>query len=387
MTQGESFDLSVMVYNGYATGELATMRIRRRGEAYIDDPRTTEPPRFLWGVFDVEVCMHSRPKHGFQWLGYVSFAPFITMPEYPWQDFTVHPGIVTPVALPVNGQEIAGLMGKVAFFGKLPVALHDEAAMSFTSKTGKVIANWRMLLVNALALGNASPVSLDADGYGRTFYNAFTNTGEQIYLFATAADGTPIQYPAAWQSTLGTEPIPAFVPTAQELFDLGPEMGIATGWILDHSQTYPGERTHIGTGNSQHRRNVYRDASENAHKWSFLDQLSNSLTTAQVYGMAGTLPNQYQTLKAMTKSGAAAEIISVATELNRPSATWGPSGPGPIAPFPKDCDFELFGCGPAGASAEGIEPPPTPTVFHSECGDSHCDANALETTVSCPADC
>lgn len=140
---GERVVFAGRAYDGYARSIEATFAITR-----VDTLVRAAAPWYEWPVFALELCENARASRGYVHLGYVSWAPMMQLPELPGESFVFPAGVVMPITtiprpeyadqawVPATVKRQTGaLWFKLAFYASLPIALHGESALAFTTSS------------------------------------------------------------------------------------------------------------------------------------------------------------------------------------------------------------------------------------------------------------
>jgi hypothetical protein len=371
LAEGETVVAPVVVRNGYLASATFTVRMTRVGTAHLEDDEV-----HMWPAYKMALCDHKKAK---KWraVGIATFLPFGSLPEAvvatagggTSAPMTWHPSIYQPVAMPLFSQT-AGLQGKFAIYGQLPVPLHGETTLDLKSSAGQTIPAADFLFHGGVALGNGSPVTIPTDSLARQFWAFFTKAGQPVYIAARAGDGGEIQQPAGWHWALGSAPIPALQLSSREADGtLAPKLDMVAGQV-EGPEIYASRPSHAGSGRSRHRQTLFEQSSNNPRAYTFSRQLDDNKTKVKFGSIQGAIESQEQALGEI--EGRLPFALTV-------TALWDtvfgvPDGP--ISPD-KPCDFERIVC-----TSGGEELPPASFALYY-CGNESCDPEIGESAESC----
>lgn len=299
LAMGEEVVFSGFAFDGYGRSIEATFSVTR-----VDTLVRAAAPGYSWPVFALEICENDRPTRGYVHLGYVSWAPMMRLPELPGESFTFFSDVVMPITtvarpeymtdpmVPATVKRQTGaLWFKLAFYASLPIALHAEGALAFTTSTGASIPNHVFLRDGASSLGNMSWTHTPAEfalpiAQRHLFQTYFTRDGTELAMFAVArgngAQHGAIRYPSAW----GGGTIAALELTPAEL---DPEVswqvdachGVVDGARMNASDRWAVAPTHVASGLSTFRVGRFLQGSPNDWRYELYAQREANIRQAR----------------------------------------------------------------------------------------------------------
>lgn len=303
LAMGEEIVFPGHVYDGYLGVADVAFRLRR-----VDTLVLRSALWYEWPVFSLESCNASAPPGAWSHHGFVSWAPMVRLPELPGEPLEVRSDIVqaittvpraeyqhNPNVPSVVAAQTGALWFKFAFYASLPIALHDEPDLDLTSATGATIDNGQFLWRGALALGNASWVTLPVaeDPEQHHFLSFFTKDGTAIAMFALArgdgASAASLRLPSTWGGGVAAalelsdaeRANPASLDSVQA--QLAPVIG----------QQMAAPATHLGSGPSQYRAGLYAGNSSNNRRAYFYSYWRTNAAAMQIDGLgAGRIASQ-----------------------------------------------------------------------------------------------
>ncbi|MEZ4403811.1 MAG: hypothetical protein R3B06_27560 [Kofleriaceae bacterium] len=335
------------IVDGYQGQADAVFRIRR-----VDTLTFGEALWYQWPVFSLESCNNAGPIGAWTHLGFVSWAPMIELPELPGDTFRVRADAVQAITTPPRASyrdnpnvpasvaaQTGALWFKFAFYASLPIALHGEPALDLTTTHGAVVANAEFLWRGALALGNASWITLppSVDAAQHRFPSFFTRDGTSISMFAVArGDGLAagrITLPVSW----GGDPVAPLELTDDEraqptsLDSVHAMFGALAG-----ADVTAAPFTHLGSGRSSYRAGLYAANSLNPRRlWNYGQWRSNRARMS-VGGLgAGAIDGQ-AAVEQLVRPGAAPVVWAVGCESPVTGAMVPFEQPTNITPPPPD---------------------------------------------------
>jgi hypothetical protein len=303
LAMGEEIVFPGHVYDGYLGVADVAFRLRR-----VDTLVLRSALWYEWPVFALESCNASAPPGSWSHHGFVSWAPMVRLPELPGEHLELRSDIVqaittvpraeyqdNPNVPAVVAAQTGALWFKFAFYASLPIALHGDPDLDFTSDTGATIANGPFLWRGALALGNASWVSLPLadDPAQHRFLSFFTKDGTAVAMFALArgagASPSSLRLPSTWgggvaaalELTDAERANPASLDSVQA--QLAPVIG----------QQMAAEATHLGSGPSQYRAGLYAGNSSNNRRAFFYSRWRANAAAMRIDGLgSGRIASQ-----------------------------------------------------------------------------------------------
>lgn len=303
LAMGEEIVFPGHVYDGYLGVADVAFRLRR-----VDTLVLRSALWYEWPVFALESCNASAQPGSWSHHGFVSWAPMVRLPELPGEQLELRSDIVqaittvpraeyqdNPNVPAVVAAQTGALWFKFAFYASLPIALHGDPDLDFTSDTGATIANGPFLWRGALALGNASWVSLPLtdDPAQHRFLSFFTKDGTAVAMFALArgsgASPSSLRLPSTWgggvaaalELTDAERANPASLDSVQA--QLAPVIG----------QQMAAEATHLGSGPSQYRAGLYAGNSSNNRRAFFYSRWRANAAAMRIDGIgSGRIASQ-----------------------------------------------------------------------------------------------
>ena len=322
------------VFDGYMNSIEVMFEVQR-----VDTLVYRNVDWYQWPVFALRLCENANPNANpdapiWKHMGFVSWAPFARLPETDAESFELHDDLVQAVTtIPrieyrnnpnvptVVANQSGGLLFKFAFFSGAPVALHREAALDLRSSFGMPIQNFEFLFRGAMALGNASWVTLrpTEDPGQHKFLSFFTRDGTEVALFSLArGDGTVaggIELPPSW----GGDPITALELTTDELTteaaasldNVQARMTVA----VTPPQRIAAMPTHAFSGRSTYRSALYLNSTNNRKYW-FYTQMRSNVQATNLGSIVGRVAGQtVLDLQMRPVSGIAAYLIAAESPL------------------------------------------------------------------------
>lgn len=310
LAMGEAVVFPGHVFDGYLGRADVMFRVRR-----VDTLTFRDALWYAWPVFALESCVDGDPPGRFRHHGFVSWAPMVRLPELPGDATEFRTDIVAPVTTIPRAEyrgnpnvpsavatQTGALWFKFAFYASLPVALHGESALDLGSAGGAVVPNAEFLWRGALALGNASWVSLPTDPQAHRFLSFFTKDGTSISMFAIArGDGAAdaIHLPAAWA---GVE-VDRLALTEAERSAPG-ALDSVQAVVAGAGEIMAADGTHLGSGGSRYRVGLYLGNSTNRNRYSFHAQWRANVARMNISGLgAGVIASQVALESALSSSG------------------------------------------------------------------------------------
>ena len=342
---GETIVFPGRVYDGYMTSIEVMFEAQR-----VDTLEYRNEPGYEWPVFALKLCETGNPSANLDnpaWkhLGFVSWAPFVTLPELDGQPFGFHPGIVQAVTtIPrveyrnnpnvptVVAAQTGALLFKFAFFSGSPVALHGESDLHLRSQFGQAIPNAEFLLRGAMALGNASWVTLPTteDAQQHRFLSFFTRDGTEVALFSLArgdnASAGVVHKPLAWGGgALEALRLTPDETTADAARSLDNVQAVLTG-SLPGGQQLASKPTHAYSGPSMFRSGRYLSSRNNRKLW-FYGLLRSNVAATNVGAIQGRIASQPVLENQLRPAaGALAYIVAAQSPLPQDTAAFEQEG-------------------------------------------------------------
>lgn len=344
LAMGEEVVFGGHIFDGYLGQADVAFRIRR-----VDTLILRSALWYEWPVFSLESCEAAAGPGTWRHHGFVSWAPMVRLPELPGESIEYRTDMVQAVTTvpraeyhgnasvpPQVASQTGALWFKFAFYGSLPVALHGEPALDLTTDTGATIAAAAFEWHGALALGNASWVTLpiDRDAQQHQFPAFFTKDGTPIAMFAAArgVGGThaAVRLPPSW----GGGPVAALVLSADELANPG-SLDAVHGELAAPAGQHPAVRTHLGSGRSPYRAGLYVGNSSNNLRNHYFGQWRANAASMAITGLGtGRIASQAALATAL---GDAASPIAYAVACESPLNTMAAfETPGNWLPPPAD---------------------------------------------------
>lgn len=303
LAMGEEIVFPGHVYDGYLGVADVAFRLRR-----VDTLVLRSALWYEWPVFSLESCNASAPPGAWSHHGFVSWAPMVRLPELPGEALELRSDIVqaittvpraeyqgNPNVPSVVAAQTGALWFKFAFYASLPIALHDEPDLDFASATGATIDNGQFLWRGALALGNASWVSLPLadDPAQHRFLSFFTKDGTAVAMFALArgdgASAGSVRLPPTWGGGVATalELSDAERANPESLDSVQAQLAPVIG------QQMAAEATHLGSGPSQYRAGLYAGNSSNNRRAYLYSRWRANAAAMRIDGLdAGRITSQ-----------------------------------------------------------------------------------------------
>jgi len=330
---GETIVFPGAIVDGYQHTIDVMLEVQR-----VDTLVYRNVPDLAWPVFALRVCenLHAADLDHPAWkhLGFVSWAPFVRLPELAGESLAFRTDLVQAVTtLPraeyrnnpnvpaVVAAQTGALVFKFAFFSGVPVALHGEAALDLRSAVGAIVNNAEFIFRGGLALGDASWVTFSSteDPAQHRFLSLFTRDGTEVALFGLArGDGVnaaAIHAPPSWGGgVLAPLELTDDERTA-EAADCLDNVQASTSSALAPGQRLAASPTHAASGLSTYRAGLYLN-SPNNRKYAFYAQLRASVEASRLGAIGGRVSSQValeNELRAPT--GALAFVVAAQSPL------------------------------------------------------------------------
>ncbi len=288
LAMGETVVFPGRLHDGYLGSVAAVFRVRR-----VDTLTFREATWYEWPVFALESCVTGDAPGSFRHHGFVSWGPMVRLPEFVGEATEFRTDLVTPLTTipraeyvgnpnvpPAVATQTGALWWKFAFYASLPVALHGEAALDLQTASGATIANAAFLWRGALALGNASWVTLPSDPLGHRFLSFFTKDGTEVSMFGVGRGLGAIRLPAAW----GGVDVDRLVLTGEERASTATLDSVQAA-VTGAGVTMAAIDTHLGSGTSRYRIGRYLASSTNPLRYRFFRQWRDNVARMQVSGV------------------------------------------------------------------------------------------------------
>lgn len=296
LAMGEEITFPGTIYDGYLGTASVVFRLRR-----VDTLVLNSALWYEWPIFALESCDNAAPPPTvFAHHGYVTWAPMIQLPELPGESFMLRSDIVQAVTtvprveyvnnpnVPVAvARQTGSLWFKFAFYASLPIALHGESALDLVTSTGATIANGDFLWRGALALGNASKVTLppSIDPQQHEFYAFFTRDGTPIAMFALgrgAGAAASVRLPPSWGGDV-VGPLELSDDERAEPGSLDSVQAVVT--TMPAGDRMAASDTHLGSGTSQYRAGLYAAGASSNFRYRFYQRWRSNAASMQVSGL------------------------------------------------------------------------------------------------------